>query len=367
MENQGIGTGRDSGVLVVAVFLAAATIGLELVVPLGYAVWLLYFLAIGVTVFQSRAWLPLAAAALACTLLVVGFNVAPPSNNSAFSVVNRTVGGICFITTALIVMQAIRARRQAERALWLQEAENAVTLVLQGEQTPQVVAESALRALCRRTGAQTGALYRLAGQELVLVGGVALARDVPPRLGAGEGQLWEVVAQPEPRRVRGLAAAHVTVESALGRSPASELLLAPITADGAASGALELGRTASTVEGGLALELLRRCSEKIGVALRTAQLRAHLIELLEETQRQSEELQAQQEELRVANEELEEQSRTLQQSQVNLEQQQAELACGCPREAFGVGLAALGLDREVEWHEGRIQPAFAEHAPDQVW
>ena len=60
MENQGIGTGRDSGVLVVAVFLAAATIGLELVVPLGYAVWLLYFLAIGVTVFQSRAWLPLA-------------------------------------------------------------------------------------------------------------------------------------------------------------------------------------------------------------------------------------------------------------------------------------------------------------------
>ena len=82
MENQGIGAGRDSGVLVVAIFLAAATIGLELVVPLGYAVWLLYFLAIGVTVFQSRAWLPLAVAALACTLLVVGFNVAPPSGKS---------------------------------------------------------------------------------------------------------------------------------------------------------------------------------------------------------------------------------------------------------------------------------------------
>ena len=325
MENQGIGTGRDSGVLVVAVVLAAATMGLELVVPLGYAVWLLYFLAIGVTVFQSRAWLPLAAAALACSLLVVGFNVAPPSGNSAFSVVNRTVCGICFITTALIVMQAVRARRQAERALWLQEAENAVALVLQGEQTPQMVAESALRALCRHTGAQTGALYRLAGLELVLVGGVALARAVPARLGPGEGQLWEAVARPEPRLVRGLEAAHVTVESALGRSPAGELLLAPVTADGSTSGALELGRTASGVEDSLALELLRRCSEMIGVALRTAQLRADLIELLEETQRQSEELQAQQEELRVANEELEEQSRTLQQSQVNLEQQQAEL------------------------------------------
>src|SRR5690606_7670101 len=104
-----------------------------------------------------------------------------------------------------------------------------------------------------------------------------------------------------------------------------ELLLAPVTADGVTNGALELGRTASSVDDEMVLELVRRCSENIGVTMRTARLRAELIELLEETQRQSEELQAQQEELRVANEELEEQSRSLQQSQVNLEQQQAEL------------------------------------------
>ncbi len=68
-----------------------------------------------------------------------------------------------------------------------------------------------------------------------------------------------------------------------------------------------------------------RCGEIIGVALRTSLLRGELLDLLEETQRQSEELQAQQEELRVANEELEEQSRSLQHSQASLEQQQAEL------------------------------------------
>lgn len=316
---------RDTIISIISLGLAATTIGLEAVIPLGYAVWLLYFLAIGVTVYQRRPWVPVAIAALACALLVVGFNLAPPSHNSAFSVVNRTVGGVCFLTTALIVMQAIRARLQAERALWLQEVENEVAGVLQGEQTPHSLAEGALRVLCDHLGAHIGVLYRLNGQELVLVGGVALAREVPTRIAAGSGQLWEAIAKQSARVVRGIEASHVGVESALGRSAAVKLLVAPLTADGAASGALELGLIESPVDESTAMELLQRCADTIGIALRTAMLRSELIELLEETQRQGEELQAQQEELRVANEELEEQSRTLQQSQVNLEQQQAEL------------------------------------------
>lgn len=316
---------RDVSISLIALGVAVTTIGLEVVIPLGYAVWLLYFLAIGVTVYQRRPWVPVAIAVLACALLVFGFHLAPPSHNSAFSVVNRTVGGMCFLTTALIVMQAIKARLQAERALWLQEVENEVSGVLQGEQSPQALAEGALRVLCDHVGAHTGVLYRLAGQELVLVGGVALAREVPNRIEAGSGQLWEAIAKRSTRVVRGIEASHVGVESALGRSAAMKLLVAPLTVDGAASGALELGLIESAVDESTAVELLQRCADTIGIALRTAMLRTELLELLEETQRQGEELQAQQEELRVANEELEEQSRTLQHSQVNLEQQQAEL------------------------------------------
>ena len=61
------------------------------------------------------------------------------------------------------------------------------------------------------------------------------------------------------------------------------------------------------------------------MALRSARYRTRLVELLEETQRQSEELQVQQEELRVSNEELEERGRALMDSQARLETQQAEL------------------------------------------
>ncbi len=318
-------TGRDTAIGATAFALALATIGLESITPLGYAVWLLYFMAVAVTVFQNRAALPVVMALLACVLLVVGYNIAPASNNSSFSFVNRSVGGFFFVLTALIVMQAIRARRQAERALWLQEGENGVALSLQGEQAPHELAQSALGVLCAYVGAQVGVLYRLEGERLLLSGGIALSPDIPRELPAQQGQLGETLRQGIARRLHGVDAAHLPIASGLGRSTPQELLMAPVSVDGTPVGVLEIGRIAGSQHDGSALELLGRCGETIGVALRTALLRAELIELLEETQRQGEELQAQQEELRVANEELEEQSRSLQHSQVSLEQQQAEL------------------------------------------
>jgi len=316
---------RDPWIWAAAAGLSIATIGVELVTPLGYAVWLGYFLAISVCVFQTRPIVPVLTAAMACVLLVIGYNLAPPSDNSSFSVVNRTVGGTCFVITAMIAMQAIRARLNAEYTLWLQEGENAVAVALQGDLEPSELAERALRILCEYSGAQVGVLYRLQGERLLLAGGIALPPSLARELPLGQGQLGEVVQQGRVRHLRGLDSAHLPIDSGLGRSAPVDLFLAPVTADGHVVGALELGRSASDDAGTRALALLERCMDTIGVALRTAQLRSELIELLEETQRQSEELQAQQEELRVANEELEEQSRSLQQSQANLEQQQAEL------------------------------------------
>lgn len=115
------------------------------------------------------------------------------------------------------------------------------------------------------------------------------------------------------------------LQTSLGRLPVRERILAPISSDGAVVGIVELGRTRAGEQDRLDVELLERCAETIGMALRASLLRAQLVVLLEESQRQGEELQAQQEELRVANEELEEQSRSLLQSQSHLEEQQAEL------------------------------------------
>lgn len=318
-------TSRDRWIWMTAAALLAATIALELVVPLGYAVWLAYFLAVGVTVFQRSTRAPFVVAVLACALLMVGYHIAPASTNSAFSLVNRTIGGAAFLMIALIVSRAIQARRQAMRALWLQEAENAVALSLRGDLGPEQIAEAAATSLASQLQADVGAVYRLEGGRLQLTGGLALPTGMPASLALQEGLAGQVARDLRTRHLQGDEASVLELQSSLGRVPVRERILAPITSDGAVVGIVELGRSRVGEQRDLDRELLERCGDTIGMALRASLLRAQLVVLLEESQRQGEELQAQQEELRVANEELEEQSRSLLQSQTHLEQQQAEL------------------------------------------
>ncbi len=305
--------------------LLAATIALELVVPLGYAVWLAYFLAVGVTLFQRSARAPFIVAVVACILLIIGYNVAPASSNSAFSFVNRSVGGCAFLMIALIVSRAIQARREAMRALWLQEAENAVAMSLRGDLGPEQIAEAAATSLGAQLQADVAAVYRLEGGRLQLTGGLALPSGMPASLALQEGVAGQVARDERIRHLHGGDDAVLELQTSLGRLPVRERILAPISSDGAVVGIIELGRTRAGEQDRLDVELLERCAETIGMALRASLLRAQLVVLLEESQRQGEELQAQQEELRVANEELEEQSRSLQHSQTHLEEQQAEL------------------------------------------
>ncbi|PJO52062.1 histidine kinase [Stenotrophomonas lactitubi] len=318
-------TTRDRWIWMTSAVLVTATAALELVVPLGYAVWLAYFMAIGVTVFQRSARVPFVVAVSACVLLAVGYNVAPASTNSSFSFVNRTIGGAAFLMIALIASRAIQARREAMRALWLQEAENAVALGLRGELAPEQIAEAAVTALATHMRADVGALYRLDGGRLQLTGGLALPTGIPATLGLQEGVAGQVARDQLARHLQGGDATTLELQTSLGRVPVRERILAPISSDGAVVGVIELGRSVVGEQRALDDELLERCAETIGMALRTSMLRGQLMVLLEESQRQGEELQAQQEELRVANEELEEQSRSLMQSQSHLEQQQAEL------------------------------------------
>ncbi|HEL5027102.1 MULTISPECIES: response regulator [Stenotrophomonas] len=318
-------TTRDRWIWMTSAVLLAATIALELVVPLGYAVWLAYFLAVGVTLFQRSARAPFIVAVVACILLIIGYNVAPASSNSAFSFVNRSIGGCAFLMIALIVSRAIQARRDAMRALWLQEAENAVAMSLRGDLGPEQIAEAAATSLGAQLQADVAAVYRLEGGRLQLTGGLALPSGMPASLALQEGVAGQVARDERIRHLHGGDDAVLELQTSLGRLPVRERILAPISSDGAVVGIIELGRTRAGEQDRLDVELLERCGETIGMALRASLLRAQLVVLLEESQRQGEELQAQQEELRVANEELEEQSRSLQHSQTHLEEQQAEL------------------------------------------
>lgn len=317
---------RPGTVLTTVAVLLLGTFILDILTPLGYAEWCAYFIGVGATLFQPRRNLPYAAAAAASVLLALGAVLSPPGMAAHFAYINRGIGLLSFWTMAVVASSAIRSREDARSMLWLQESQNVVRTALQGDLSANAVASQALRALGDRLDATLGAIYRLDGDALTLVGGIALAPNQPQTIPSGSGLLGEAVQVKRARRFTSIAPDHLRIHSSLGHSQPAELLLSPLTADGDVVGAIELGRLLrANVADTAALALLESSAETVGIALRSALLREQLQELLEETQAQSEELQAQQEELRVANEELEEQSRALQQSQAALEIQQAEL------------------------------------------
>jgi CheY-like chemotaxis protein/signal transduction histidine kinase len=306
--------------------LSALIFAVDVVLPIGVALWVFYMLPVVLSVFQRHKYVPLMVAMLEVVLIVAGTFLPWGGQVPLQNIVNRTFGVITLFATALLGMQVIAARLKAQRLMWLQQGESALAQDLLGEQSVQDIGQNALRALARVMNVQVGALYRLQRGALAWVGGYAQDRAIDGEAAAaGRGMALEVATQGISRVVQDLPADYVRVNSGIGDAAPRSLIIAPITADGRVQGVMELGFLRDGDDFELELELLRATGEAIGVALRSALYREHLKELLEETQRQSEELQTQQEELRVSNEELEEQGRALRESQGRLEQQQGDL------------------------------------------
>ncbi len=317
---------RQQAAWIAIVLTLVVTLLLDAITPLGYAEWCMYFVAVALAFFQERPRGPLLVAAIATVLLAFGSWLSPDGIDPFMANLNRAIGAAGCWVLAWVVRDALLARVQVNEALWLEESLAELMVALRGTETPEALARNALAVLASRLEAPIGALYHSTDSELVLVGGLAVPPTQPRSLRPGEGAVAETVRSGRAQRIAPVHNSHLVLSTSLGTSSPGELLLAPVTVDGEVTGAFELGRMGrSRISPGLELKLIRAAGEPIGVALRAANVRQQLLDLLEETQRQGAELQAQQEELQVANEELEEQSNSLQQSQVVLEAQQAEL------------------------------------------
>jgi CheY-like chemotaxis protein/CHASE3 domain sensor protein len=209
---------------------------------------------------------------------------------------------------------------------WMRAGESELANTMQGVELTEQLGEKVAAYLGARLDAQIGAVYFApSGGALRRVGAYGLPAGSPT---SDDGTSPGGLTRQAYRENRTIETHDVpddffSVSSGLGRGRARHLLVAPLTADGLANGAVELGFLHPVLP--YDLELLGRLGESIGLALRGTKDRADLRDALEETQRQAEELQTQQEELRVQNEELEQSSRALQESQARLETQQVEL------------------------------------------
>jgi signal transduction histidine kinase/CheY-like chemotaxis protein/CHASE3 domain sensor protein len=208
---------------------------------------------------------------------------------------------------------------------WLQAGHVGLASAMMGDQRVGELGANILDYLCRYLDAVAGAIFvwSPAGYRRASSYGVPPSAAIPEQFAVREGLLGQVAAENRAVRISDVPDGYLAFGSALGDDKPKHLVIAPGSSDGVVNAVVELGFL-RPVDDRLT-ELLEQTSTAIAIAVRSANYRAELQNLLEETQRQAEELQSQSEELRVSNEELEEQSRTLKESQARLEQQQVEL------------------------------------------
>jgi CheY-like chemotaxis protein/signal transduction histidine kinase len=316
-------TTRFSYLLIIGFSLLVFVI--DALTPLGYAEWILYVLPVALTSAESKPQLPYITAAGLAPLLVLGYQFSPDGTREWVAIFNRSVALFSVFGVAYLSRRIILERLISRRLMWLERGREVVSHNILGELSVQEAGDNILHGLAKYMEAQVATLYRVQGDHLELVASYALDKNLAQQaIAFGNGLPGEVARDGKPMLVKEVPADYLPINSAVGRSNAVRLLIAPFSSNGHVDGIIEMGffRSDALEE---ELGLLGLVSERIGSALQTAQYRQNLKNLLDETQRQSEELQTQQEELRVVNEELAEQAKALQESQTQLEMQHSEL------------------------------------------
>ncbi|MFT3695941.1 MAG: response regulator [Kofleriaceae bacterium] len=235
-------------------------------------------------------------------------------------------GGVALLVvmTLLIGFLASRDYRAVTDEGWVRGVQSELAGEMQGDIRLESLGENVLRVLTRRFAAPTGVMYVVENGQLRPIAKAAVLKftDLGTRR-FGDGIIGDVAQRDTTVHIDKLPEGYLEIGSALGETKPKSLAITPAVVEGKVVAVTELAflKKLDPIE----KQALDRVSESIAIAIRSAQDRSRLEELLEETQRQGEELQAQQEELRVSNEELEQQSNALQLSQTQLENQAAEL------------------------------------------
>jgi len=313
--------------LIAALIIAAtlSTFALDIFTPLGVAVWVFYAFPVLLAFMSNRPMAPLATAALA-TLLISGAFLASPAGMSLhLAAINRGLGVCALWTMGFAGYLFISARVRVQRQEWVQSGQVALAERIGGDLSLAELGQAVLAQLAHTLQAQVGVLYVRQGGQIVRCATHAVAdtNDTHTELAPGTGIVGQAIKDGRAVLLRDLPEGYLRIASGLGEGQPQSLLVVPLQVDGAMYGAVELGFAGRVAPDHL--EMVERVANAIAVAIRSAEYRSRLQELLEETQRQGEELQRQAEELRTTNELLEEQSRALEISQESLEHRQIEL------------------------------------------
>jgi len=214
-----------------------------------------------------------------------------------------------------------------QRQAWLRDGQTELANKVVGQLSLATVCNNTLHFLCQYLDAAVGAIYVMENDKtLKRVSTYAFSAEAQlsqQSFQIGESLVGQAALEQRLLQVQDMAGAYFQVNSGLGATLPSSILVLPVAVDREVNAVVELGF--ARITGAREIDLLEQVAENIASLIAAANYRQRLQVVLWETQQLNDELQAQQEELRAANEELEDQARLVEEAQNRLESQHAEL------------------------------------------
>ncbi len=206
---------------------------------------------------------------------------------------------------------------------WLQAGIATLNNVMLGEKTLEKLCNDIIKQLCEYTECAAGVLYISEDENLRFCGSYNyFPNENREILMHGQGLVGEAAKSKKVLQLRDFKQEEITVSYALGEMKPSHIIAIPLF-ENELEGVAELASIVPIDK--VTYKFLTLVGNNIGIAIRSAQHRRRLAELLEETQAQSEELRFQHTELEGMNAELETKTEKLQASEEELRVQQEEL------------------------------------------
>lgn len=221
-------------------------------------------------------------------------------------------------------IEAYEAQAALRAQLYETNAVSRISESMRGEQDIALLSQNILRQLCQSLGAQMGAIFVLEGDILRMIGSYAYSRrkNTANQFRLGEGLVGQAALEKQPIIITNVPADYISLTSGTLEIIPRNIMAIPFQRNGQMIGVLELATLVDfTAEQNT---LLEKSIESIGIAFSTAQARAQIDTLLQQTQQQAQELRIREAELRSINEQLQVQAEDLRASQDTLRRQQAD-------------------------------------------
>ncbi|MDD3004093.1 response regulator [Flavobacterium sp.] len=252
--------------------------------------------------------------------------VAEKISNGDYSIkVEEYEGSLGAIGSSLNVMSTHLKENfeQIANREWIKTGIAALNEEMIGEKTLEELTKSIIAYVAEYTESNAGVLYLAQNDILGISAGYCCVLDKTREyIAFGEGLAGQAARSKRMMELKTFDSNDILISYALGDIKPKHIIALPII-DGRVIGVIELASVKNFSD--IAIEFLKSITNNVAIAIKAAENRKIVQELLEETQAQSEELKVQHVELEGMNAELKAQAEKLQASEEELRVQQEEL------------------------------------------